>query len=151
MVGADADSRRDLATLPQAFASSYVASVRALRRAGLRVGVLLDGPAFRHTSTECLARGGDACVTDRAVNDARQAVVKAAMLALHAEDPGVQVFDPTEILCPTGQCSQYMDGTLAYWDDDHWNVHGSRIMATRLVAWVRDRFGVDALAPPSRP
>ena len=86
-----------------------------------------------------------------AVNDARQAVVKAAMLALHAEDPGVQVFDPTEILCPTGQCSQYIDGTLAYWDDDHWNVHGSRIMATRLVAWVRDRFGVDALAPPSRP
>ena len=50
------------------------------------------------------------------------------------DDPGVEMFDISDTICPKGICSPYFEGQLSYYDPSHLNMPASWRIGERLAA-----------------
>lgn len=73
-------------------------------------------------------------VVSRAELDARRRSIRAAEAPVLAKYAAiVDVMDPTDVLCDACECRSTINGQRAFYDDDHINVFGSRLLKDLYV------------------
>jgi len=110
---------------------AYARLIEDLRAAGSRVLVMRDTPAASVDVPACLAAGNADCSTPRA--EALE-VDPLALAATASADPGVHVFEVTDIMCGPQECPPIVGGLITYFDHGHM----TRSLALTLTPEVRE-------------
>jgi hypothetical protein len=134
--------------------------VQALHRAGKQAVVVLDVPELPVYPRDCITRPGSSlflrrCTLDRSTVDHRQAALRTMLMRLAAEQPGMLLYDTTEVLCDQSICKFETATNLLYRDSHHLSRAGSIAVAKHLLSWLgtgqKRAAGVEAARAPGRP
>ncbi|MDB5641028.1 MAG: acyltransferase [Hyphomicrobiales bacterium] len=116
---------------------------RKLGPRGIKVVIVAPPPAFRYASVLSCARrmSTDACAPSR---ESLAGIIGAITQDLETATqgiPNVVVFRPFDFFCPPSQatCSPIRDGQMAFRDQDHLTVVGSRAMTGAFM----ERLGLE--------
>jgi peptidoglycan/LPS O-acetylase OafA/YrhL len=123
------------------FLSGLLETVRLLSERGHRVILLGQGPEFSSNQANCTIEailgsqpvecGPNATEILERINPANQVVASVAAEA------GVRYVDATEALCDADRCQLMRDGIYLYWDDNHFNAEGARLVTPAVFLGIR--------------
>lgn len=121
----------------EAFLVGNEGLIRTLLKAGKKVIFVIDTPKLKRNVHGCLQRGifGQSvdCASTRSEHDAYHQEYLANVRQIHADFPGLIVFDPTSLFCDHEQCRfQDEQGNLLYFDSHHISSEASRQMLGRM-------------------
>jgi peptidoglycan/LPS O-acetylase OafA/YrhL len=129
-------------------------TIRELESAGKRVVFLVDNPAITLNPQACARKrpfqslaASAVCSIPREAYETRIAWYRALITRLQQRYPELLVYDPTELLCGSGDCSVMKDGAPLYAFTDHYSDYGSRIVAEGLMQFLRARLQDDRAKP----
>ncbi len=74
----------------------------------------------------------DRCGVPRAVEDAWRADTIAVLKSVVARYPNARLIDPVDLFCDERICMPIKDGTLAFFDDNHVNAYGAKLIFDRF-------------------
>lgn len=64
----------------------------------------------------------------------RNAFIDETFAEIAEKHPNIRIVDPVATMCHGDLCSASRDGLPLYWDDDHFNHHGSKIVLEPLLS-----------------
>ncbi|MDQ0075257.1 peptidoglycan/LPS O-acetylase OafA/YrhL [Arthrobacter oryzae] len=120
---------------PEALVSGYVAMLKPLRDAGIRVAVVMDTPYPDFAVPDCVQSHGptsDTCRGRQRAEDRPEDPLAAAA----ARVPGVEVVDPYPYFCAEGACPSVVGNVLVY-RDNHMTNSFARTLAAPLARMLR--------------
>lgn len=120
---------------PEALVAGYVALLRPLRDAGIRVAVVMDIPYPNFAAPDCVqAHGPDSalCTIQQRVETRPEDPLRAAA----ARVPGVEVVDLYPYFCTDGACPSVIGNVLVY-RDNHMTNTFARTLASPLAKMLR--------------
>lgn len=131
-------------------------SIAAFESMGIRVGLMLDVPELPYKPSSCLKRNyafsknnrSDCSPVPRAIADQRQLEARQMASDLIGSHPNLKLFDPVPYLCDMDFCHSIINRKLVYWDDNHLNDEGSKLIAKPLSEWIDREFGIAASIRP---
>lgn len=95
-------------------------------------------PEFPFLPRNCLrtltSTKGWACGVSRAVVDAHYRTYTDAVNRVLARYPQVAQFAPMDFLCDAEQCYSVLDGRLLYYDNNHVNMRGAKMLLDKIIA-----------------
>jgi peptidoglycan/LPS O-acetylase OafA/YrhL len=127
------------------YAGNLSPAIERLEHAGKQVVVVVDNPSLPDP-LDCIRRvrgfgilTNSACSIGRNEADADFARYRALISALRERTPRLQVFDPTDVLCPNRRCSVINHGVSFYSFSDHLSDAGGSIVARALLPFMSRR------------
>jgi peptidoglycan/LPS O-acetylase OafA/YrhL len=120
---------------PEALVSGYVAMLKPLRDAGIRVAVVMDIPYPDVAAPDCIQSHGaasEACTMQQRSEDRPEDPLAAAA----ARVPGVEVIDLYPYFCTDGACPSVVGNVLVY-RDNHMTNSFARTLASPLARMLR--------------
>jgi hypothetical protein len=127
------------------FVEQAEATVRALVAQGKRVIWILDVPELGFDPHQCLrrpeglSRPKERCGIKEESHEQWTKGYRKALETIARRYPGVDLWDPTNVLCQNGFCSALTATEILYQDDDHLTPEGSRRLAVSLSEVLRAR------------
>jgi hypothetical protein len=129
------------------FDSVYAGSeavIANLEAVGIHVALIRDVPALPYESRTCLTRrlspfdSTTRCTpTPWTQINNYETPMLTLMARIARNRPGLHTFDPTSVFCDSEVCHAILQNQLLYWDDNHLNENGSRLLASSLSPWLR--------------
>ncbi|MHA7295870.1 acyltransferase family protein [Pseudarthrobacter sp. MDT3-1] len=120
---------------PESLVSGYVAMLKPLRDAGIRVAVVMDIPYPDFAAPDCVQSHGpvaDACTVKQRAEDRPEDLLAAAASRV----PGVEVIDFYPYFCADGACPSVVGNVLVY-RDNHMTNSFARTLASPLGQLLR--------------
>jgi peptidoglycan/LPS O-acetylase OafA/YrhL len=120
---------------PESLVSGYVAMLKPLRDAGIRVAVVMDIPYPDFAAPDCVQSHGpaaDACTIQQRGDDRPEDPLAAAA----ARVPGVEVIDLYPYFCADGACPSVVGNVLVY-RDNHMTNSFAKTLASPLARMLR--------------
>lgn len=125
-----------------AFERGFEQMIQALSQdAHNRLVFVHQVPEFPFLPRNCLrtlnATSGWACGVSRVQVEEHYRTYTDAVTRVLARYPQVEQFSPMDIFCDTQQCYSVYDGKLLYYDNNHVNIRGAKLVMDQLI--VRNR------------
>lgn len=120
---------------PESLVSGYVAMLKPLRDAGIRVAVVMDIPYPDFAAPDCVQSHGPdaaACAVQQRAEDRPEDPLRAAASRV----PGVDVIDLYPYFCTDGACPSVVGNVLVY-RDNHMTNSFARTLAAPLARMLR--------------
>jgi hypothetical protein len=115
---------------------------------GIAIVFAAPPPMFRSPPFRCsdwfnagnpICRGG--LTQPRSYLESLRAPIVEAMEHVATELPGVQIWDPFPILCPTDKCTPFRDGRPLFFDGDHLSGYGNWVVYPSFRAAINKSMG----------
>jgi peptidoglycan/LPS O-acetylase OafA/YrhL len=121
-------------------------TIAEFERGGKRVAFLVDNPEITLAPEACvrkrpfqsLASRKAVCSLSRARYEESIRTYRKLVRRLSENDPGLLIYDPTDLLCDKHACSVTKDGKALYFSTDHYSDFGSQVVAKGLLTSLRD-------------
>ena len=136
--------KNDLSDPDQKYVEGYVELINFLNSQGKKVVFVIDNPAIGFDPKTCLKRPLNfwkkmsACSLDRSDVDARQKKYRELVAEIQKRVPSLLVYDPNHLFCDEHKCYVKKDDIILYYDQDHLNQEGAKILVNDFVKWVSD-------------
>lgn len=159
--GADgAGAARDVGLSERIAAARTEAAALLAPFSALRMAIVFEAPKpiFRSPTFRCadwFDRGNPACAAGtelpRALLEQLRAPIVQAQAALAQQLPGVSLWDPLPILCPTPTCGQFRAGRPLFYDADHVSGYGNALLYPSFRAAMDALPSAAPVPAPARP
>ena len=117
-------------------------SIQAVLETGMKVVLISDGPAFKHSIPECLARRGiiNCDISKKSILRNRHQMIQ--VLTKFADNPNVSLWDPIDSLCKNETCETVnATGAVLYKDSHHLSLQGAQFLAnSELTILIKDNL-----------
>jgi peptidoglycan/LPS O-acetylase OafA/YrhL len=136
--------KNDLSDPDHKYVEGYVELINFLNSQGKKVVFVIDNPAIGFDPKTCLKRPLNfwkkmpVCSLDRSDVDARQKKYRELVAEIQQRVPSLLVYDPNHLFCDEHKCYVKKDGIILYYDQDHLNQEGAKILVNDFVRWVSD-------------
>ena len=119
-------------------------TISAFEDMGVKVGLSLDIPELAYMPSQCLKRNYifsrdnslDCPARQKILVTERGHAMRELLAGLTSHHPGVKLFDPMNYLCDESYCYSIFNKKLIYWDDNHLNDEGSKLISKPLTEWI---------------
>jgi hypothetical protein len=125
------------------FKQDFERTIAKLVSMGKKVIVLAQAPLFPSYNLKCMERNFRVNVADcshRFDEKMEESEIRDFISSLAVKYPKVQVFDPSQYLCPNGVCSPYLNGQPIYFDTTHLSMVGSGVLGNLIARHDTDRL-----------
>lgn len=114
-------------------------TAQRLLKAGKDVWLIVQVPELGFHPAECVKRPFSVsgairtpCAVPRVQAEEKQALYRRVVDTVHADVPGLKIFDPWTILCDAEWCHAMIDHELLYADDNHLSREGSMFFVNKF-------------------
>jgi hypothetical protein len=128
------------------FVEGYVELANFLFQKGKKVIFVVDVPEIGFDPRKCIKKPiqiidkeVSKCVVPRSEVDIRQKEYRELIAEIKKRVPELMVYDPTPIFCDSENCYAKKDDLLLYYDDDHLNHLGTKILIDDFNKWLQQQ------------
>jgi hypothetical protein len=130
-------------TSQEAFVEGYVETINYFHSLGKKVIFAIDIPELGVDPRTCFKRPiniskQDAadCLVHRDVVQARQKEYRELVAKIQQRVPSLLVYDPISAFCDDIKCYGKKNNIIYYYDDDHLNTEGAKLLINHFYKWL---------------